>query len=106
MYLLLYSHKQKERRTKNYTRGGVPLRMAFHTLLYIIQLYRAPVNLQFSHQLKRSFKNFNNIVKADIDALDTVEGIGETRAKAIKNGLRRIRDQIFLQNDYTDKGML
>ena len=53
--------------------------------------------------LIRHFNNFNNIVKADIESLDTVEGIGETRAKAIKNGLRRIRDQIFLQNDYSDK---
>ena len=53
--------------------------------------------------LVRHFNNFNNIVEADIESLDAVEGIGETRAKAIKNGLRRIRDQIFLQNDYSDK---
>ncbi|MBS6601811.1 MAG: DNA integrity scanning diadenylate cyclase DisA [Clostridium sp.] len=53
--------------------------------------------------LVKHFDDFNNIVKADIESLDAVEGIGETRAKAIKNGLRRMRDQIFLQNDYSDK---
>ena len=53
--------------------------------------------------LVKHFNNFNNIVEADIESLDAVEGIGETRAKAIKNGLKRIRDQIFLQNDYSDK---
>ena len=53
--------------------------------------------------LVKHFNNFNNIVEADIESLDAVEGIGETRAKAIKNGLKRIRDQIFLQNDYSDR---
>ena len=43
------------------------------------------------------FENFNNILEADIDDLDKVDGIGEARAKAIKNGLRRINDQISLK---------
>ncbi len=43
------------------------------------------------------FENFNGIIDADIDDLDKVEGIGEARAKAIKNGLRRINDQISLK---------
>ncbi|MBO3449790.1 DNA integrity scanning protein DisA, partial [Clostridium botulinum] len=33
---------------------------------------------------------------ASYEQLDNVEGIGEARAKAIKNGLRRLREQIML----------
>ena len=43
------------------------------------------------------FESFNRIIEADIDDLDKVDGIGEARAKAIKNGLRRINDQVSLK---------
>lgn len=87
--------------------SGMPLGDTFVTPKGYRMLSKVPrIPSTVMENLVKNFKNFNNIVKADIDALDTVEGIGETRAKAIKNGLRRIRDQIFLQNDYTDKGML
>jgi diadenylate cyclase len=32
-----------------------------------------------------------------------VEGIGEARAKAIKNGLRRLREQIMIDNNFSTK---
>ncbi|MEG1003800.1 MAG: DNA integrity scanning diadenylate cyclase DisA [Clostridium sp.] len=47
--------------------------------------------------LINQFESFNRIIEADIDDLDQVEGIGEARAKAIKNGLRRMNEQISLK---------
>lgn len=43
------------------------------------------------------FNNFQNINNASIDELDMVEGIGEVRAKSIKENLRRTRDQLFAE---------
>ena len=46
--------------------------------------------------LVRRFENLQNIVDASIEELDEVEGIGEVRARSIKEGLRRLRDQVLL----------
>lgn len=40
-----------------------------------------------------SFKSFQHILAADIESLDEVEGIGEVRARAIKQSLKRMQDQ-------------
>lgn len=45
--------------------------------------------------LVKSFGNLSKILNASIDELDEVEGIGEVRARSIKEGLKRYRDQIF-----------
>jgi diadenylate cyclase len=42
------------------------------------------------------FKDLASIIEAEIDDLDKVEGIGETRAKAIRTGLKRINEQVYL----------
>lgn len=42
------------------------------------------------------FGSLQTIMNASIEALDNVEGIGEVRARAIKEGLRRLRDQVLL----------
>ncbi|WP_432404617.1 DNA integrity scanning diadenylate cyclase DisA [Wukongibacter sp. M2B1] len=42
------------------------------------------------------FKNFQKILRASTEELYDVEGIGEVRAKNIKEGLRRVRDQVLL----------
>ena len=46
--------------------------------------------------LVNHFECFNSITHATIDDLDQVEGIGEARARAIKNGIKRINDQVSL----------
>ena len=46
--------------------------------------------------LIESFGAFQNILSATIDQLDDVEGIGEVRARAIKEGLHRLREQVML----------
>lgn len=47
----------------------------------------------------KHFENFNKIVKATIEDLDRVEGIGEARATAIQNGIRRIKEQVSLKKE-------
>jgi diadenylate cyclase len=42
------------------------------------------------------FHNLPRIIMATIEELDEVEGIGEVRARAIKDGLRRIQEQVFI----------
>ncbi|MFX0548495.1 DNA integrity scanning diadenylate cyclase DisA [Hathewaya histolytica] len=46
--------------------------------------------------LVKNFHELKNIVEASYEQLDNVEGIGEARAKAIKNGLKRLREQFLL----------
>lgn len=46
--------------------------------------------------LVTTFHTLPNILAASIDELDSVEGIGEVRARAIKDGLRRLREQVLL----------
>lgn len=42
------------------------------------------------------FKSLQNILNASIEELDDVDGIGEIRAKSIKEGLRRFQEQSLL----------
>ncbi|MBU5678166.1 DNA integrity scanning diadenylate cyclase DisA [Alkaliphilus sp. MSJ-5] len=46
--------------------------------------------------LLKQFASFQKILKASTDQLDDVEGIGEVRARAIKEGLRRLQEQVLL----------
>ncbi|WP_432667371.1 DNA integrity scanning diadenylate cyclase DisA [Wukongibacter baidiensis] len=49
------------------------------------------------------FKNFQKILRASTEDLYDVEGIGEVRAKNIKEGLRRVRDQVLLDRHLLKK---
>lgn len=55
---------------------------------------RIPANV--IENLVKHFKELKAILEANTDELDQVEGIGEARARAIKNGLRRIKEQVSL----------
>ena len=46
--------------------------------------------------LTNTFQRFPDVLAATTDELDDVEGIGEVRAKAIQDGLRRLREQVLL----------
>ncbi|HZK57197.1 MAG TPA: DNA integrity scanning diadenylate cyclase DisA [Clostridia bacterium] len=46
--------------------------------------------------LLEEFPSFQKILKATTEQLDEVEGIGEVRARAIKDGLRRLQEQVLL----------
>jgi diadenylate cyclase len=60
---------------------------------YRILSYVSRLPSSIIENLVNHFGNLQNIIKADIPQLDEVEGIGEIRAKNIKDGLRRIREQ-------------
>ncbi len=57
---------------------------------------RMPTNIV--ENLIDSFKSFQHIIEADIEALDEVEGIGEVRARTIKQSLRRMQEQFMFDN--------
>jgi diadenylate cyclase len=46
--------------------------------------------------LTDGFENLPQILRASTDELDEVEGIGEIRAKKVKDGLKRIQEQLFV----------
>ena len=49
--------------------------------------------------LVKSFKSFQHILAADIPRLDQVDGIGEVRARTIKQSLRRMQEQFVFDNE-------
>lgn len=57
---------------------------------------RMPNNIV--ENLVKSFKSFGLILVADIAKLDEVEGIGEIRARTIKQSLKRMREQFVFDN--------
>lgn len=57
---------------------------------------RMPNNIV--ENLVREFKSFQHIVSADIPELDEVDGIGEVRARTIKQSLRRMQEQFVFDN--------
>ena len=59
---------------------------------------RMPSNIV--ENLIDTFKSFQHILAADIPALDDVEGIGEVRAKTIKQSLIRMQEQFIFDNLY------
>ena len=50
------------------------------------------------NNLVKNFKSFQHILLADVDKLDEVEGIGEVRARTIKQSLRRMQEQFVFEN--------
>ena len=57
---------------------------------------RMPSNIV--ENLVKSFKTFQHIIDADIPELDAVEGIGEVRAKNIKQSIKRMQEQFLFDN--------
>ncbi len=48
--------------------------------------------------LVKSFKSFQHILVADIKRLDDVDGIGEVRARTIRQSLKRMQEQFVFDN--------
>ncbi|MNJ00206.1 DNA integrity scanning protein DisA [compost metagenome] len=48
------------------------------------------------HNLVERFHQLPNVLMASIEELDEVDGIGEVRARAIKEGLKRLQEQVFI----------
>lgn len=56
---------------------------------------RMPTNIV--ENLVLSFKSFQHVLAADIESLDEVDGIGEVRARTIKQSLRRMQEQFMFE---------
>ena len=57
---------------------------------------RMPSNIV--ENLIKSFKSFQHILAADLPQLDEVDGIGEIRARTIKQSLKRMQEQFMFDN--------
>lgn len=57
---------------------------------------RLPANI--IKNMTQKFENFQGIFNATVDDLDDVEGIGEVRARTIRDGIKRIHEQIIWEN--------
>jgi diadenylate cyclase len=57
---------------------------------------KMPVNIV--ENLIKKFKSLQYIIAADIPALDEVDGIGEVRARTIKQSLKRMQEQFVFDN--------
>ena len=57
---------------------------------------RMPNNIV--ENLIKKFKSFQHIIEADIPELDEVDGIGEVRARTIKQALKRMQEQFAFDN--------
>lgn len=72
--------------------------LAVYTKGYRIlsKIPRMPNNIV--ENLVDSFKSFQHILVADIESLDDVDGIGEVRARTIKQSLKRMQEQFVFDN--------
>lgn len=60
-------------------------------------LHRIPrLPLAIIDNLVKDFGHLPNVMMATIEELDDVDGIGEVRARTIKEGLKRIQEQVFI----------
>ena len=48
----------------------------------------------------KAFGDFQHIIRATIEELDDVEGIGEVRAKNIKQGIKRMHEQAIYDSKF------
>lgn len=77
--------------------GGEPLidkLMSARGYRILNKIPRLPSSVM--ENLVKHFGELQQVMAATYDELDLVEGVGEARAKAIKNGLRRLREQFIL----------
>lgn len=77
--------------------SGIPLIDTFISprgYRILCKIPRIPVSV--IENLVKNFKELKAVLEASFEQLDSVEGIGEARAKAIKNGLRRLKEHVIL----------
>lgn len=84
--------------------------LGYHKAFNVQEQQATPRGYRILHKIPRlpativrnlvySFENINDMLRADLKELDEVEGIGEARAKLIKNGLSRIQEQLFMDRN-------
>ncbi|MGE5557873.1 MAG: DNA integrity scanning diadenylate cyclase DisA [Bacillota bacterium] len=76
--------------------GGTPLDAPVVPRGYRVMRKIPRLPMSVVENLVAAFRNLQGVINASIKELDEVEGIGEVRAKAIKDGLQRLREQVLL----------
>ena len=80
--------------------GGMPLTDTLISPKGFRILFKVPrIPVSVIENLVKHFKQLKYVIDADTEKLDQVDGIGEARAKAIRSGLKRIKEQIYLKNE-------
>jgi diadenylate cyclase len=64
------------------------------------KLPRLPIHI--IEKLVKKFSALPKILEAEVEKLDEVEGVGEVRAKSIKEGLQKLREQLLLDPHLSD----
>ena len=59
---------------------------------------KTPINI--IDNMNKLLGDFQHIIRATIEELDDVEGIGEVRAKNIKQGIKRMHEQVIYDSKY------
>ena len=59
---------------------------------------KTPINI--IDNMNKLLGDFKHIIRATIEELDDVEGIGEVRAKNIKQGIKRMHEQVIYDSKY------
>jgi diadenylate cyclase len=77
--------------------GYIPLDENKHPRGYRIlnKIPRLPIVI--IENIITSFGAFSKIISASVEELDDVEGIGEIRAKKIREGLRLIKERLYTE---------
>ncbi len=82
---------------------GYPSSSLLDTLVFtkgyriLNKIYRIPTSV--IENLISHFKQLRFVESASFEELDAVEGIGEARAKAIKNGIEKLKEQYSFHNE-------
>ena len=50
--------------------------------------------------MNKKLGDFQHIIRATIDELDAVDGIGEIRAQNIKQGIKRMHEQVIYDSKF------
>lgn len=85
-------------RTLGYYGGASSLETNVSPRGYRVMSKIPRVPMAVVRNLVDKFSNLQGILNASIEELDDVEGIGEVRARTIKEGFRRVQDQLMLDN--------
>ena len=64
----------------------------------LTKIPKTPINI--IENMNKALGDFQHIIRATIEELDDVEGIGEIRAKNIKQGIKRMHEQVIYDSKF------
>ena len=83
-----------------YSQGDKAHEISMKTRGYRIMSKIPKLSMAIITKVIQNLGDLNSIMNATVEELDAIEGIGRFRAMTIKDGLRRVRDQLFIDSRY------